>query len=74
VFGEYRYVERDSMLDVFTDSDFALGGTDNQGFIVGFELGLAKNTWLTTRWFSSTEIDGPPLSIDVLQVDWNTRF
>ena len=74
VFGRYRYVQRDSMLDAFTDSDFALGGTDNQGFVVGFELGLAKNTWLTTRWFSSTEIDGPPLSIDVLQVDWNTRF
>jgi polyhydroxyalkanoate synthesis regulator phasin len=73
-FGEYRYVERDAMLDAFTDSDFALGGTDNQGFIVGFELGLTKNTWLTTRWFSSTEIDGPPLSIDVLQIDWNTRF
>ena len=73
-FGRYRYVERDSMLDAFTDSDFALGGTDNQGFVVGFELGLAKNTWITTRWFSSNEIDGPPLSIDVLQIDWNTRF
>ena len=74
VFGEYRYVERDSMLDVFTDSDFALGGTDNQGFILGFELGVAKNSWVTTRWFSSNEIDGPPLAIDVLQIDWNTRF
>jgi putative porin len=74
VFATYRYVERDAMLDEFTDSDFALGGTDNQGFIVGFELGLAKNTWITTRWLSSNEIDGPPLGIDVLQLDLNTRF
>jgi hypothetical protein len=74
VFATYRYVERDAMLDAFTDSDFALGGTDNQGFIVGFDLGLAKNTWFTTRWFSSNEIDGPPLGVDVLQLDLNTRF
>jgi hypothetical protein len=73
-FATYRYVQRDAMLDEFTDSDFALGGTDNQGFIVGFELGLAKNTWFTTRWLSSNEIDGPPLGIDVLQLDLNTRF
>jgi hypothetical protein len=74
VFARYRYVERDAMLDEFTDSDFALGGTDNQGFIVGFDLGIAKNTWFTTRWLSSNEIDGPPLGIDVLQLDLNTRF
>jgi hypothetical protein len=74
VFGLYRYVQRDSMVDAFTYADFALGGTDNQGFVVGFELGVAKNTWITTRWLSSTEIDGPPLAIDVLQVDWNMRF
>jgi len=29
---------------------------------------------LTTKWLSSNEIDGPPLSIDVLQLDLNTRF
>jgi len=74
VFGLYRYVQRDSMVDAFTYADFALGGTDNQGFVVGFELGVAKNTWITTRWLSSNEIDGPPLGIDVLQVDWNMRF
>jgi polyhydroxyalkanoate synthesis regulator phasin len=73
-FATYRYVQRDAMLDAFTDSDFALGGTDSQGYIIGFELGLARNTWLTTRWYSSNEIDGPPLGIDVFMLDWNTRF
>ena len=62
------------MLDVFTDSDFGLGGTDTEGYILGFDIGVSKNAWLTTKWLSSNEIDGPPLSIDVLQLDLNTRF
>jgi polyhydroxyalkanoate synthesis regulator phasin len=74
VFAAYRYLERDAVLDAFTDSDFALGGTDTEGFYVGFDLGLTRNTWFTTKWLSSNEIDGPPLSIDVLQLDFNTRF
>jgi hypothetical protein len=74
VFAAYRYLERDAVLDVFTDSDFGLGGTDAEGFFVGFDIGLTRNTWVTTKWLSSNEIDGPPLSIDVLQLDLNTRF
>ncbi|HZF30379.1 MAG TPA: putative porin [Gammaproteobacteria bacterium] len=74
VFAAYRYLERDAVLDAFTDSDFGLGGTDSEGFYLGFDLGVTRNTWLTTKWLSSNEIDGPPLSIDVLQVDFNTRF
>ena len=74
VFSAYRYLERDAVLDAFTDSDFGLGGTDTQGYIVGFDIGLTHNAWLTTKWLSSNEIDGPPLGIDVLQIDLNTRF
>jgi hypothetical protein len=74
VFASHRYLERDAVLDAFTDPDFALNGTDSQGFIVGFDFGVTRNTWLTTRWLSSNEIDGPPLAIDVLQLDLNTRF
>lgn len=73
-FAAYRYLERDAVIDAFTDSDFGLGGTDTEGYIAGFELGVANNTWFTTKWLSSNEIDGPPLSIDVLQLDINTRF
>jgi putative porin len=74
VFAAYRYLERDAVVDAFTDSDFALGGTDNEGYFLGFDLAVARNTWLTTKWLTSNEIDGPPLSIDVLQIDLNTRF
>jgi hypothetical protein len=74
VFAAYRYLERDAVVDAFTDSDFGLGGTDTEGYIVGFDLGLTRNAWVTTKVLSSNEIDGPPLSIDVLQLDLNTRF
>ncbi|MFN0040753.1 MAG: putative porin, partial [Burkholderiales bacterium] len=36
--------------------------------------GLGANAWIRARWLSANEIDGPPLSIDVLQVDLNAKF
>lgn len=79
----YRHVERDAVLDAFTDSDFHGGGTDAEGWILGGSYGLADNTWLTLKWMTADEIDGrydntlpvpPPLGIDVLQLDLNTKF
>lgn len=74
VFGAYKYLQRDAVVDAFTDSDFALGGTDVKGYIVGGLVGLAKNTWVRGRWLSSNAIDGPPRAVDVLQIDLNARF
>ena len=73
-FIAYHYAERDAVLDAFTDSDFHRGGTDAEGFILGGDLGLTRNTWLRLRYLSADEIDGPPLAADVLQVDLNGRF
>jgi len=70
----WRHVERDAVLDAFTDSDVHLGGTDAEGWWLSGSMGIANDTWLTARWISADEIDGPPLGIDVLQVDLNTRF
>ena len=70
----YRYLERDAVLDAFTDSDFHLGGTNHKGFMVGGQYGIYKNTWLSARWMSSDQISGLPLSIDVLQLDLNAKF
>jgi hypothetical protein len=67
-------LERDAVLDAFTDSDFNLGGTNAKGFVLGGSYGVEKNAWLTARWFSANEIDGPPLSIDTLFLDLNVRF
>ncbi len=73
-FVAYHYAERDAVLDAFTDSDFHRGGTDAEGYIIGGELGLTDNTWVRLRYLSADEIDGPPLGIDVLQLDLNGRF
>jgi len=70
----YRYVQRDAVLDAFTDSIFHLGGTNAKGWVAGVQYGLARNTWLNLRWLSSDSIDGPKYSIDTLNVDLNARF
>jgi hypothetical protein len=74
VFAAYKYLERDAVLDAFTDSDFHLGGTNVKGWWLGANYGLMKNVWLTGRWLSGDVIKGPPFGVDVLQVDINTRF
>lgn len=71
---DYRYLQRDAVLDAFTDSVFHIGGTDTQGFRITGLYGLTDHLWVRGRWFSSTEIDGPPLAIDTLQFDLNARF
>jgi hypothetical protein len=70
----YRYLEKDAVLDAYTDSDFHLGGTNNKGFILGAQYGLGKNAWLSARWLSSNEISGLPLAVDVVQVFFNAKF
>lgn len=73
-FFYYKYLEADAVLDAFTDSDFRLGGTNAKGWIFGGALGLAENLWLSARYLTADEISGAPLSVDVLQVDMNTKF
>ena len=73
-FAAFKRVERDAVLDAFTDSDFRLGGTDAKGYIIGASYGLAKNTAASLRIFSGDSISGAPLSIDVVQFDLNLRF
>lgn len=74
VFGAYKRLETNAVLDAYTDSDFHLGGTNAKGWIAGGNYGLGKNTWLNLRWFSADEIVGPPLAIDVLMLDLNAKF
>ena len=71
----YRYVQRDAVLDAWTDTDFHGGGTNAHGvFFVG-EYGLAHGVWLRTRYFNGDVIDAPPrYSLDVIQIDLNAKF
>lgn len=82
----YRWLGSDAVLDAFTSSDFGLGGTNNKGFVIGANYGIATNSWVSMRWMSSTLIDSmaprvagataasTKLATDLLQVDFNARF
>jgi hypothetical protein len=70
----YRYLQRDAVIDAYTDSDFHFGGTDATGYYLLVDYGLANRVWMRIRYLSSNAIDGPTLGIDTLQLDLNTRF
>jgi hypothetical protein len=74
VFGGYRRLDADSALDIFNDGDFHLGGTNAKGWFVGGGFGIGRNAWFGVKYSSANEIYGPPLAIDVLQIDLNARF
>ena len=70
----YRYLQRDAVIDGYTDSDFHWGGTDATGYYLVGDVGVANRVWVRLRYLSSNAIDGPTLGIDTLQIDLNTRF
>ncbi len=71
----YRYLQRDAVLDAFTDSDFHyFGGTNAQGYYLVGDFGVSNHVWLRLRYLSANEIDGPTFGVDTVQVDMNTRF
>src|SRR5215510_4662816 len=70
----YRYLQSDAIIDAFANSEFALGGTNNKGFVATASLGLSENIWFTARWLSSDVVVGPQYSIDVVHFDLNARY
>ena len=72
----YRYVESDSVIDGFADSDFGgpLAGTNLKGWAIGGNLALSRNVFLGLRWFNATTIAGPLMNINTVQLDVNARF
>ncbi len=71
---EYRYLQRDAVVDAFADQDFHLGGTDAKGYVLGGQWWFLDRTSLWVRYFNSNAIDGPPLGIDMIFVDINAAF
>jgi hypothetical protein len=71
----YRYLQRDAVIDAYTDSDFHyFGGTNARGYYFVGDIGLANHLWLRLRYLSANEIDGPMFSVDTAQIDISTRF
>ena len=74
IMAAYKYVETDATLDSITDADFHLGGTNAKGYILTGSLGIAKDTFVSLRYFSASVISGPPDSNQVFQVDLQSSF
>jgi hypothetical protein len=72
--AQYRYLQRDAVVDAFDDQDFHLGGTDAKGYVFRGDWWFLDRTSLSLRYMSANEIDGPPLGIDVIFVDVNAQF
>ena len=70
----YRYVESDSVVDGFADSDFGGGGTNVKGYHLGASFAISPKVRVGMRWMSSDEIAGAPLSSDTFQLDLNAKF
>ncbi len=70
----YKYLETDSTLDSINDTDFHLGGTNAKGYILTGSLGVAHDTFLSLRYFSSEVISGPPDGNQVVQLDLQSSF
>lgn len=70
----YRYVESDSVVDGFADSNFGGGGTNVKGYHLGASFAVSPKVRFGARWLASDEIAGPPLSSDTFQLDLNANF
>jgi hypothetical protein len=70
----YRHLQRDAVVDIYTDSDFRGGGTDVEGWQLTGNYAVDDNAWLTLKLISANEIDGPPFSQETVQLDLNASF
>lgn len=70
----YKYLEADAVFSAYTDSDFHGGGTDAKGYILRGAYGLGPDTSVNFSFMSTDEIDGVPLNIDTLQLDWISKY
>jgi len=74
VLAGYRYLQRDAVLDAWTNSDFHGGGTNARGYYLLGDLGIAHGSWLQLLYMSSDVINGPRFSIDQIELDLNAQF
>lgn len=70
----YRYVESDAIVDGFTDSDFGLGGTNLKGYTLWGAVALSPKFNVGLRYMTSDEVAGPPLAVDILQLNVSGNF
>ena len=76
----YRHLEGDAVLDAFADSDFLLGGTDAEGYILDAQYAVLDNVVAGLKYITADSIDIDQgrsvfnISADTLFVDISARF
>ena len=72
----YRYVESDSVIDGFNDSDFGapLYGTNLKGYTIFGNLALSPAVYVGFHYYSANSVAGPPFKSDVFQFDIGGKF
>jgi hypothetical protein len=71
----YKSVEADAVVGAFTDSDFLGGGTDGDGFELGFGYHLAENAAVALTYFlNAIERGGTDTDYERLQLDLKLKF
>jgi hypothetical protein len=73
-FFSYRYLQSDATLDAIADADFHEGGTNAQGYILGGDLGVARNTWVELRLMNAQAVSGPHYGTEQIFLDLNSNF
>jgi hypothetical protein len=71
---DYRRVGSDAVIDGFNEDDLGSGGTNMEGYTLGFHVALSKNVRFGARWLSANEIAGPPLKSDIVMFDLIANF
>ncbi|MCK4538355.1 MAG: putative porin [Candidatus Krumholzibacteria bacterium] len=70
----YREIEDDAVIGVFTDSDFRGGGTDGNGLELGFGYGLADKIDMGLSYFLNNKGIDEEVDYKRLQVDLKVKF
>lgn len=84
---KYRYLEGDAVIDAFADSDFLLGGSNAEGYILKGDYAIMDNVAVSLKYLTAdradqdrtidavnnTQITGG-LGVDTLQVDISAKF
>ena len=70
----YRYLQKDTWLDIFPDSDAYGGSTNIQGLELIVKYGLSKSITLGLDIYSMDIISGNTNKQDLVQVDLNIKF
>jgi len=74
VLYQYRYAEKDAVIGVFTDSEFAGGGTDNRGHMARIRLQVGKGAQLGTAFYAAEKDLVKRLFYRRVQADLTLKF